>query len=1640
VTELSPAETCALWLDGLSADETQAACSTSTLGLDGLSMRDFNGDGFSRPYSEIVATMTAPLSVGHLCPAECGGTCPEQACTDKMETCAEMHQAAAEQGAMKDYMIDMFCNRYSLYTICPEMCGTCAGEAATVDVTMMSAIWATGVDAITQIEHASCLTWLDGSVSLWKLSSEHLRDFAPSLQRVQGGVSIAFSTGLQSLGFLSELRSIGGDLEVNDLLGLQDLNLVALDTIRGGVSIVRCPWLQHLEGLNRLSSIGTIRVNPSCHADGTAIFSNLPLVKNVSSLVSLASVGVSITMNDMPGLTSISLPALANLGPKCKPGKLHLQSTGILLSALDGAFPCIDRSYDFIIDIAYSCETHLTVAPDDVCHQISSCAECSAASSTYGCGWCIEYGLPGLCSSTCVTHAHTCEIAEVAVAQGLVFHGCAEYLSPMSYVSTAFTGGAARPNMCPTLLPDQAHCHAVDFEEACKNDISSLLGDAAVACEGSCYKFLRDNAAWCAVNPPPEYPSLALAVHRVTQLCGVSDGRCEEWGYRSDHFDVVGDLVLLPEFYDPRLGEAPPMGREGTVTVQISGSVIPDNGMFVTLPGSVAPLFVVVQSQGTKVWLRTADRSLLPLDGLQRSPRVGDEYIRDGKKIRHGNGQLVEGEHVCITHDNGDGTYQVDHKDDLEGSWQGARPDNCLDAPGWQDGTNSNNRRCPNLNNEQCDTDTDADGITGSEACCGCGGGRVVDAPEFAERMDATVSLGDLLPATILTKACGGSQNGGVCAQAIDGVGTLADAAACTTATAAATCDGDCTFTATISCIDDYGGLLSKFLPQSSCGDLSAERSCTIPATYLIPVGECCYGPDRLPVNSSTTVADICPESCGVCVKAAEIVEDRVMRACNAAAGAAQGADITCPDIAVACEGLELYAGGHCWTPTVEEIAASVCTVAVAAYLSSCPDNTTSVVSWCGLGCLEALDQLVPIAVGCQTQLLSVSTVMSTQASAQSCGVLNHLDPESRMDSPVDTPCPMGDFCNYNDGNTGVCEPCNYCALGQCNTCGLPSAGVNDCISACGVLEALNVPSEWEVFRSTFDLMSVLERSRACSEQTQCNLGLAALQTLQPEHQLACLGSAGTALQLFRPTDVDIVLASCVQGGLNPACNRLIVDGCPNQHACELFGGATDDAYHTVCKADCPSCDCFRCRLVCSSELHTTDALAACAEEPACRAAGHEWYDDPDQYGGASCVRNRCSLDPQQAALCLTQPVCENALHQWIVDADGIGNCEMSVVASSCFDSAGATPWVDIEFGNNCNVFIKYKDFATGLVHPGLHDPNPRVLLLEVAGRPVSDLLQLARDTCSASRMVETFAAQFPGLQSIGGMGLARSVYKVILLVDAGQGSVEVQALATADNTASVRQNWYDLYVGGGGVGVDPFADPTQVITEAAAGVHGSLVFTPEVCPIVFATVTVHVRTESWASEIRWDIDGGTVAQAHQDFEDTHTELRLPVGEHTINLYSTSGHGWHGGYLEIMDGENAVVCPFSPVGRGASSQFTVPFSEQQLCGQAQSPSTAVEIFVGISSCPTCTGTVRVRVDTVPEINLLLIHPPSESVGGSDISQCSDWWSEIWTEHHLLHAAPCCDPASGDCEELSADGLLPLSCSSECREQIWRPFW
>ena len=51
----------------------------------------------------------------------------------------------------------------------------------------------------------------------------------------------------------------------------------------------------------------------------------------------------------------------------------------------------------------------------------------------------------------------------------------------------------------------------------------------------------------------------------------------------------------------------------------------------------------------------------------------------------------------------------------------------------------------------------------------------------------------------------------------------------------------------------------------------------------------------------------------------------------------------------------------------------------------------------------------------------------------------------------VENPCPAGSFCNFDGGDSGRCEMCSDCGgLSGCYDCGLPTAGGDDCMAACG--------------------------------------------------------------------------------------------------------------------------------------------------------------------------------------------------------------------------------------------------------------------------------------------------------------------------------------------------------------------------------------------------------------------------------------------------------------------------------------------------------------------------------------------------------------------------------------------------------------
>ena len=69
--------------------------------------------------------------------------------------------------------------------------------------------------------------------------------------------------------------------------------------------------------------------------------------------------------------------------------------------------------------------------------------------------------------------------------------------------------------------------------------------------------------------------------------------------------------------------------------------------------------------------------------------------------------------------------------------------------------------------------------------------------------------------------------------------------------------------------------------------------------------------------------------------------------------------------------------------------------------------------------------------------------------------------------------------------------------------------------------------------------------------------------------------------------------------------------------------------------------------------------------------------------------------------------------------------------------------------------------------------------------------------------------------------------------------------------------------------------------------------------------VVMHVRTEDWAREISWRVDGGTAfGTDYQNNNDYYETLQLTPGHHTVYYSDSGGDGWSGGYWELTQGCN----------------------------------------------------------------------------------------------------------------------------------------
>ena len=71
-------------------------------------------------------------------------------------------------------------------------------------------------------------------------------------------------------------------------------------------------------------------------------------------------------------------------------------------------------------------------------------------------------------------------------------------------------------------------------------------------------------------------------------------------------------------------------------------------------------------------------------------------------------------------------------------------------------------------------------------------------------------------------------------------------------------------------------------------------------------------------------------------------------------------------------------------------------------------------------------------------------------------------------------------------------------------------------------------------------------------------------------------------------------------------------------------------------------------------------------------------------------------------------------------------------------------------------------------------------------------------------------------------------------------------------------------------------------------------------CPGGTSSVPVQLFTQTWASEISFEIDGVTITSGTLGDSQTYTYSRcLAPGSHTLLLLDSFGDGWHGGYVRI---------------------------------------------------------------------------------------------------------------------------------------------
>ena len=171
--------------------------------------------------------------------------------------------------------------------------------------------------------------------------------------------------------------------------------------------------------------------------------------------------------------------------------------------------------------------------------------------------------------------------------------------------------------------------------------------------------------------------------------------------------------------------------------------------------------------------------------------------------------------------------------------------------------------------------------------------------------------------------------------------------------------------------------------------------------------------------------------------------------------------------------------------------------------------------------------------------------------------------------------------------------------------------------------------------------------------------------------------------------------------------------------------------------------------------------------------------------------------------------------------------------------------------------------------------------------------------------------------------------------------------------------------------------------------------------------LTVHIRTESFAEEIYFSLNGGEEIGGFQDNRDVFLEYRLTGFHHNLTFVDTNGGGWNGGTIELLDTDTGeVVLPAYTVTGTSGVVVNAQWGERKgdipfTCGRPyERPDCpkVMDVCRCPDSCETVCGTYGVRVtlngqqytatvaqfDYYAEYSLLTTSPHTGPVSGGTV--------------------------------------------------------